>query len=279
MGKAEPTQWTRGTGWRQGSVLTRDAVDELGFSLPEDRDHVRVVVISHDCDLANDAAREPFVEVIIGRLIDRADGNSSWGKSSRTLHYTVDCAESAECIELVSTDKTQIAKERLARFSPDDRYSIGRECLALLRNWLAAHYRRPSFPDAFNDRMRKTGASKELAKVLSKHGTNISFVFFDLGDKRHTECDENEPYQLAVVLAFPPGNDPEAAADDADSVAGIVDEAIRAKFRSNCGIVLRDCFAISEDDISVSRARLLDLWDMDYVSFRAGSAESGQPVG
>lgn len=279
MGEAEPTQWTRRTGWRQGSVLTKGAVDELRLGLPEDRDRVRVVVISHDCDLANDDAREPFVEVIIGRLIDREDGNSSWGKSSRTLHYTVDCAGSTECIELVSNSKTQIDKERLARFSPDDRYSTNHVCLALLRNWLAARYRRPSFPDAFNNRMRETGAAKELAKVLSKHGTNISFVFFNLGDKRNAECDDHETYQLTVVLAFPPGNNPEVAADDADSVAGVVDEAIRTKLRSGGGIMLRDCFAISEDDISVSQAKLLDLWDLDYVSFRAGGTEAGQPIG
>lgn len=279
MGEAEPTQWTRGTCWRQGSVLTREAVDDFGLGLPEDRDHARVVVISHDCDLANDTGKEPFVEVIIGRRVDQADGNSSWGKSSRTLHYTVDCAGSEECIELVSTCKASVDKERLARYSPDGRYSISHECLALLRNWLAARYRRPSFPDAFNDRMRETGAAKELVKILAQHGTNISFVFFNLGDKRGIEYDDHETYQLTVVLAFRPGDNPEAAADDADTVAGKVDAAIRAKLRSECGIVLRDCFAISEDDIPVSQAKLLDLWDLDYVSFKSGDTEAGQPIG
>lgn len=279
MGEAESTHWTRGTGWRQGSVLTRDALDEFDLGLPENRDRVRAVVISHDCDLANAVTKEPFVEVIVGRLIDREDGNSSWGKSSRTLHYTVDCAGCEECIELVSTNKAQIEKERLARYFPDDRYSTSHERLAMLRNWLAARYRRPSFPDAFNDRMRETGAAKELAKVLAKHGASISFVFFDLGDKRNTECDDHETYHLTVVLAFPPGNDPEAAADEGDSAAGKVDKAIRAKLSPGCGIALHDCFAISEDDIPVSRAKLLDLWDLDYVSFRAGGAEGGQPVG
>lgn len=278
MGEAEPTQWTRRTGWRQGSVLTKGAVHELGLSLPDDRDRVRVVVISHDCDLANNITKEPFVEVIVGRLIDQEDGNSSWGKSSRTLHYTIDCAEREECIELVSTSKTQIDKEHLARYSPDDRYSISHERLALLRNWLAARYRRPSFPDTFNNRMRESGAAKELAKVLAEHGVNISFVFFNLGDKRNVECDDHEKYQLIVVLAFPPGNNSEAAADEADSVAGKVDKAIRAKLSSGCGVALRDCFAISEDDISVSRAKLLDLWDLDYVSFRAGDTPE-PPVG
>ena len=279
MGEAEPTQWMRRTAWRQGSVLTPDAVDEFGLGLREDRNRVRVVMISHDCDLANDAVKEPFVEVIIGSLVDQANGNSSYGKSARTLHYTVDCAGSEECIELVSTSKSQIDKERLARFSPDDRYSISHECLALLRNWLAARYRRPSFPGEFNDRMKETGAAEKLAKVMEKDGTNISFVFFDLGDKRSVECDEHETYPLTVVLAFRPGNNPEAAADCASSVAGKVDAALRTKLQPGCGIVLSDCFAISEDDISVSRAKLLDLWDLDYVSFRTGDTEAGQPIG
>ena len=279
MGEAEPTQWTRGTGWRQGSVLTRDAVDDFGLGLPEDRDRVRVVVISHDCDLANDTGKEPFVEVIVGRLVDQADGNSSWGKSSRTLHYTVGCAGSEECIELVSTCKASVDKERLAQYSPDSRYSISHECLALLRSWLAARYRRPTFPDAFNDRMRNTGAAKELANVLAKHGTNISFVFFDLGDNRNIECNGHETYQLTVVLAFRPGANPDVAADDADVVADKIGAALRCKLQSGSGIVLRDCFPISEDDISVSRAKLLDLWDLDYVSFRAGDIAAGQAIG
>lgn len=279
MGEAQPTQWTRGTSWRQGSVLSRDAVDEFGLGLPEDRERVRVVIISHDCDLANDVTKEPFVEVIVGRLIDREDGNSSWGKSSRTLHYTADCAGREEYIELISTNKAQIDKERLARYSPDNRYSISHERMALLRNWLAARYRRPSFPDAFNNRMRKTGAAQELAKVLAKHGANISFTFFDLDNNRNVECGDHEIYQLTVVLAFRPGDNPETAADEADSVAGKVDAALRTKLRSGCGIVLRDCFAISEEDISVSKAKLLDLWDLDYVSFKAGDTEAGQPIG
>lgn len=279
MGEAESTHWTRGNGWRQGSVLARDSVDEFGLGLPEGRDQVRVVVISHDCDLANDVVKEPFVEVIVGKLIDREDGNSSWGKSSRTLHYTIDCAGHEECIELVSANKKRIDKERLAQYSPDGRYSTDHERLAMLRNWLAARYRRPSFPDVFNSRMRGTGAAKELAKVLARHGGNISFVFFNLGDKRNTECADHETYHLSVVLAFRPGDDPVAAANGADSVADEVEEAIRAKLPPGCGISLQDCFSISEDDISVSKARLLDLWDLDYVSFRAGNAEVGQPMG
>jgi len=279
MGEAEATQWLRGNGWRQGSVLPNDAVDEFGLGIPEDRERVRVVVISHDCDLANDVTKEPFVEVIIGRLIDREDGNSSWGKSSRTLHYTVDCAGSKECIELVSPNKAQIDKECLARFSPDDRYSINHECLALLRNWLAARYRRPSFPDAFNDRMKETGAAEKLAKVLAKNGTNISFVFFDLRDKRNVECDEGDSYPLTVVLAFRPGDNPEVSADEAETVAETVEKAIRSKLPDGCGIELRDCFAMSEDEITVRNAKLLDVWDLDYVSFRSGSADPAQPMG
>ena len=46
------------------------------------------VVVSHDCDLANENLDvEPDVEVIVGRTIEKADGNFTWAKAPRTLHY------------------------------------------------------------------------------------------------------------------------------------------------------------------------------------------------
>ena len=68
--------WTRDTPWRQGHVLTAEAIQALGLSHPETPDSTCVVVISHDCDLANDALQiEPDVEVIVGRHLPKGDGN------------------------------------------------------------------------------------------------------------------------------------------------------------------------------------------------------------
>jgi hypothetical protein len=79
--------WTRDTPWRQGDILTAEATLSLGLSHSESPDSTCVVVISHDCDLANDALQiEPDVEVIVGNRIQRGDGNYFWAKAPRTLH-------------------------------------------------------------------------------------------------------------------------------------------------------------------------------------------------
>jgi integrase/recombinase XerD len=46
------------------------------------------VVISHDCDLAQLPDAEPMVEVILGKRIDRLDGNYSYAKNTRRLHLS-----------------------------------------------------------------------------------------------------------------------------------------------------------------------------------------------
>ena len=60
--------WTRETPWRQGAILPSDAVQALGLQGKGSTDHALcVMVISHDCDLANDNLdQEPNVEVIVG---------------------------------------------------------------------------------------------------------------------------------------------------------------------------------------------------------------------
>lgn len=82
-----PIAWTRLTPWRQGSVVPSEAAVNLQLVKPEEAEAAVVIVISHDCDLANDNLEtEPYVEVIIGRRIDKTNGNCTAAKSARILH-------------------------------------------------------------------------------------------------------------------------------------------------------------------------------------------------
>ena len=65
--------WDRRTPWRQGHVLTAETVAALGLVSDQDPVDPLVVVVSHDCDLAQDPTVEPAVEVIIGCRVDKAD--------------------------------------------------------------------------------------------------------------------------------------------------------------------------------------------------------------
>src|SRR5438093_236734 len=133
MEKPAPPQWTRGTNWRQGHVLPHAAAQHFDFLNAADPEATCVVVISHDCELAN---------------------------------------------------------------------------------------------------------------ALKDQGQLISFVYFDLDRGQNVERKDGDPYELSIVVVFVPGDDPEAAADEADKVAESVEKAVRARLKDPKVIVLKACFPI-----------------------------------
>ena len=68
--------------WRQGDVLTTEGARALALTHPDGAE-IAVVVISHDCDIVQKAAVEPVVEVIVGRKIEKINGNFAHAKSAR----------------------------------------------------------------------------------------------------------------------------------------------------------------------------------------------------
>jgi hypothetical protein len=275
-----PKQWTRETKWRQGHVLPPAAVGHFGFSSAVDAAATCVVVISHDCDLANDNLEvEPDVEVIVGRFIGNADGNFSWGKAPRKLHYPGARSGAPITFELVSTSKRSVPKVELAQFDADPAFVVGGNGLAVLRSWLGSRYNRAAFPDAFVNRMKELKADHKLAKVIDKHGELISFVYFELDGGENVERAEGDPYQLSIVLVYHPGNDAAEAGEAADELADRVDEAVRGRADGHEDqLIFKSCFAISEDDLPVSRARLLMQWRLEYMTLKADDEQPGPPI-
>lgn len=272
-------QWTRDMKWRQGHVLPPEAAARFALTNAADPGSTCVVVITHDCDLANENLdAEPHVEVIVGRTVAAASGNYSWGKAPRTLHYPVERDGAPATVELVATEKAPLRKSDLAPFEPDPRFNLDGPTLAVLRSWLSARYDRAAFADAFVTRMRETKADIKLAKALEAHGKNVSFTYFNVDDGKCVERAEGDPYKLGVVLVFNPGDDPNAAADAAESAAEAVETAIRGRLPdAGRSIRLEACFAISEDDIPVSQARVLNHWRLEYMTHRAGDEQLGPP--
>ncbi|ANH69821.1 hypothetical protein [Mitsuaria sp. 7] len=276
-------EWTRDTPWRQGHVLGADACAAFGLKHAESPEATCVVVIGHDCDLANDnLSAEPFVEIIVGRMLPRANGNFSWGKAPRTLHVDMQRAGTVLTVELVATDKASLPKAQLARFMPDEWFELEAKQLAVLRNWLGARYNRTAFPDTFVSRMKSTQVDMRLAKRLEAKGALVSFIYFDLDGGEVIERPEGDPYELTIVLVFPPGADPDEASDQADQLAQEVFADCQRRLPStdaqpNKDILLKGCFAISEDDITVAKSRELAQWRLEHMSLRATDEQLGKP--
>lgn len=268
---------SRNTLWRQGCILPQEAVRKFGLDNHEGSGEVCAVVITHDCDLASSSAVEPYVEVIPGRVVSVQNGNYAWGKSPRTLHFEANHSGELVVIELLSTKKGLVFKDALLAFNPDSSYSLDGRQLNVLRNWLASRYQRAAFPDSFVDRMKATKADAKLGKKIEKHGAAISFVYFDLDHGAMIERAEGDAYELGVVLVFNPGNDPVSAADDADAAALEIEQVLESCFKDETLIHLNTCFAVSEDDLTVSQARVFTQWRLEHMTLRAADDQLGSP--
>lgn len=276
MGGQYPKSWNRDTPWRQGRVLRADSAEALGLKNSIDELATVVVVISHDCDLAIDNLNaEPEVEVIVGRRVKVLDGNFAWGKAPRTLHLSMATNGDPVNIELTATSKRLVPKNEMADYAPDDSLALDAQGLAVLRGWLSARYNRTAFPDTFVKRMQETKLDQRLPKILGPHGDLISFVYFDIDSGLAIERPINSPYELSIVLVYPPGDDPDATAEAVDGVVEDIEQACEQRLKTKTEIVLKKCIGISEDDISVSQARVLMQWRLEHMTYKADSDEPG----
>ena len=275
--------WTRDTPWRQGHVLTAEAIQALGLSHPETPESTCVVVISHDCDLANDALQiEPDVEVIVGRQLPQGDGNYFWARAPRTLHVDVLRADTPAVVELIATAKALVPKEALAAFAPDTAFSFPGKSLSALRSWLGVRYNRAAFPDPFVDRLSQFKVDKRLQKIIEPVGNLLSAVYFDVDGSQEVDHSDGSPYDLKIVLAYPPGDDPEHTADEVEKLEAAIEDLFSKKHFDQAtgewnGIALKGCMSISEDDLTVSKARLLTQWRLEYMTLKADEEQPGAP--
>jgi hypothetical protein len=279
MGPEAQPSWTRETPWRQGHVLPETALKKLGLQHPEFPEDTCVVVIGHDCDLANcDLIAEPRVEVIVGRVVSPGVGTYMWSKSPRTLHLPFQRDGREVFASLVATDKQFIQKSELAAEQPSPEWRLTPSNLSVLRSWLAVRYNRAAFPDNFVARMRKKpDIETRMAKILDDHA-EITAVYLDLDGGENVERPLEEPYGLSIFLAFNPNPEPIDAGDAADLAAAAINKLFNEKCRDKKTgkwqyIELKKCVPLSEDDLPVSQQRLLREWKLDYVSFKADAEQ------
>ncbi len=165
----QPT-WERATSWRQGHVLDVKAATSLSLLHAVTPAETCVVVISHDCDLANDdLTTEPDVELIVGRVVAEAKGTLAWGKSPRTLHLEMLRDGKTVTVELVATSKQLVAKIKLSSYSREPAFELSAQGLGVLRNWLSIRYNRGAFSDPFIERM------KDKTKIITRESTGLRF--------------------------------------------------------------------------------------------------------
>lgn len=273
--------WDRQTPWRQGHFLTNETAMALGFFGSEGIGSKIVIVVSHDCDIAQDPKLEPEVEIIVGVRVDKPNGNFTHAKNPRRIHLRGREKELLTYVELDATGKTPIPKDRLFAHKPSADVELVSGEHSILQRWLGIRYHRAAFPDKFDRMLQNRKLDKALVKILDPCGNEVIAVFFDLQEEpEDIDGSADTPYPLSIFLLYSTATDPIKAERDATAAA----EAIIAAFKKACfdndtnswkDIELLECAPMADEVMTYADSLRLRKWQIDYISFRA---EPMQPM-
>jgi hypothetical protein len=278
----------RDTDWRQGDLLTDEAAAALNLIGAADKAQ-RVIVITHDCDLPHESER--CVEVIVADLVvkdPKPDPQFSYAKNPRRLHLEYKCVDATQLIlELRHGDRLSIPKNEFAeRAVKDNSLALAIDAKRTLKQWLAARYGRPAFPNTFEKRLRKLSGKRtveqKIAKVLEENPKYLVGLFFDLGEQRRAEAPEGEPYGLSVSVVYDSIEGGAEARHSAERVA----RQLRDLFEGIYGtpdvateIALDACEAVADTRLTLADLRRVDQWRLEYISLRDDDQGDFLPVG
>jgi hypothetical protein len=263
--------WSRNTLWRQGSVLINSNFQTAGLTNSSDFD--LAIAISHDCDIANDKIVngryvEPAVEFVFARIIEKQDGNNTYGKNPRILHISCIHEGESAVIELVATEKVIVHKNILEIFEPDESYDLN-SSRQVLQIWLAARYRRHALPNSLVERLR------DFLTYVDKQGKQHSagILSFRVKYEPKEELTSDEPYEFWLNIIYSTDNSDYCSI--AEEMAGDLKQKFSEKvLKTNIGKVdLRQCEAFSESEFTVQRMREMEEYRLEYLSHRTDPPE------
>lgn len=271
--------WERNIPWRQGHLLTAKTIEELGLAHAQYPHDTVVVVVSHDCDLAQPPDKEPFVEVIIGRKVQKLEGNNTHAKSARTLHISFEGNDEELLVEFIAIEKNKISKDVLINYKPAINYRLSTPELATLQIWLASRYRRSAFPDNFERYLSESKLDEKITNTAKKYGDMITAIFFDVDEGCEEEKGPDDVYVLDIYLLHATEPNYLAAEKAAMKAKEAIIMAFQAKFVDpQTGmwrhIELRGVEVISENTLSFQQSKFLKKWRLDYISLRAEPQQS-----
>ena len=264
--KIDP-QWDETNGWRQGSVLLREDAVSLGIVAADDESRF-AIIITHDCDCVAAIKREPEIEVVVGSLLKKLDGNLTFAKSTRKLHIAL--SECGKLVELQISKSRKILKEYLANLHPDAGWPLNSDEKRVLAQWLAARYNRASFPTTLVNRLRRVeDAFKEHANRYAVQAIGI-FVDFDPEyELSGSEKDETYTFNISVVFDDRLAGAEESCSTLCSELQAMFAAAYKDVDNTWTSIELGICEAIADTEFTYRDSRTKLLYRFDDLSLRA----------
>ncbi len=263
-------------GWQTGSVLPADLLPQLAPYLTRPGQAATavgaddwLVVTSQTCDiLASRLDAEPYVEVLHCRPVA---GKPRKGRrdlqSTRYLDFRPNRATHAELVLAAHAivDRFIIPRELLAAYAPDPARRLSDVASRRVLDWYALRAKRPSWPNAFVDRI--SGAKDALEDALATLVDEIAEVRVAI-EENDVELEPGQPYHVAVCFVV----DETIWNTDADGRAAIYEAFSRfvGELAACEGIEVNDELSqvISGGEFRWQAAQLTDEWNFANLSHR-----------
>lgn len=257
---------------RQGDLLDRETESPLGL---EGGEGVRYVLITHDCDLLHTSER--FVELIRGRTLTGKETEKTEfreARNPRKLHLRYGGGERCLDVELSHNERIRLDRDTfLAQAKKDPDLELSRTEKRALRQWLAARYGRPAFPNAFESRLREKVRRKTvdrlIGEILAPVSRFIVAVFFDLGEERFSELPDGTPYDLSIFLVYAAEEGGSEARESAEEAGRSLEALFRGVYGNPSeatGIRVDRIRAVSDLDFSLAQIVRMDQWRLESLS-------------
>jgi hypothetical protein len=251
-------------GWRQGSMLGPLLVNEAIGRKPdwvsvEEAD--RLIVTSHDCDIANGSLeKEPVVEILRATVAPSApDGTFQGGRNPRQLHFGCEIDGHQVNLRCIVHDRWVIPRGLLAREAP--RPGVSKRPLRVIVEWLAKRYFRAAFPTEFNERWRRR--YKEWETLLRRNSGWIQGIYLRLDTLE--ELAPDKPYRCELIAAVPAERT--RGPQWAEERFRLTDELEKFWQQFKPGIVCDEVDVLGTDEITLDRIERYQRFDADWVSF------------
>lgn len=260
-------------GWRQGKVLTVDDSDRLLRELRARRQPIaipegtRLVVASHSCDVCSPSELEvncEFCPAVPLEANARTDG-LGFGRDPRRLRLPITVNGAPVLHEMYAPLRFTADRSSLETMLPDPSATITDDDLHTLEHWLAARVRRRVLPNAF-DRRLDTRNAKRIRRAIAPVEPHIHQLLYSLSPQTEL-TDEEEPYQLAVVLLAR-----SASMRDPDTMANLetAKDAIEEILSERPGIQATVSIA-GDETMTYAQFRLYARWGFEDLSLEMGA--------
>lgn len=263
-------------GWRQGCILSVDMVKQLQEDekirlLKDISDSDLLIVVSHDCDIANSSFdAEPYVEIVLARniTVDKKNGSLFWGRNPRRFQFLT---QSEELLYEISIhDRFFINRNLLLCNKPGTQQILLKDVVRQISLWISKRYFRAAFPDNFNNRINKK-AQEAIRNRLKKDSEEITAIYISVSDD---ELESDEVYQIIIraTMQLEAYKNTDLHRKSQETI-----DIISAKLSQCEGIDVIESYVVSEAEVTVDDLRLLKRWDYDYLSYSADTPDEIAP--